>query len=336
MNANASRWSGNRVGCNAQLASSMKTCLIHACRRGATRGPQNSRRQIRTLPFRELLAEPGCLSVPAVYDALSAKIAERVGFQAVGLGGFLVAASRLAGPDVGQLTLTEMVDHLRGVAGAVSVPVLADADTGYGNPLNVRRTVQAYEAAGAQAIVLEDQVWPKKCGHFPGPRQVVPTAEHQKKLEAALEARRNPHTMIIARTDARGPLGFDEAIRRAKAYVRTGAEGIFLEALETPEEFRAAPRALSGVPLVANMFTMGKSPLFTERELGAMGYKVGLWVVDALWAAARAVEDVLRALLASGSTRGVRDRLMALDDYLALVGLADYEALERRYPEEAG
>jgi methylisocitrate lyase len=283
--------------------------------------------------FRDLLSGPRCLVVPAVYDALSARIAERVGFQAVGLGGFLVAASRLGGPDVGQLTMTEMVDHLRSVAGAVAVPVMADADTGYGNPLNVRRTVQAYEAAGAAAIVLEDQVWPKKCGHLPGPRAVVPAAEHRKKLEAALEARRDPRTVIIARTDARGPLGFEEAVRRAEAYVATGADGVFIEALETVDEFRAAPRALPGVPLVANMFTMGKSPLFTTAELEAMGYRVALWVVDALWAAARAVEDVLRTLHADGTTSAVRDRLMGFDDYFSLVGLPAYQRLERRYAD---
>ena len=283
--------------------------------------------------FRALLAEPGCRVVPAVYDAVSARIAERVGFPAVGLGGFLVAASRLGGPDVGQLTMTEMVDHLRGVAGAVRIPVLADADTGYGNPLNVRRTVQAYEAAGAQALVLEDQVWPKKCGHIPGPRAVIPTAEHQKKIEAAREARRDRDTVIIARTDARGALGFDEALRRARAYVDAGADGIFLEALRSEEEFRAAPAALPGVPLIANMFTMGKSPLFTTAELQAMGYKVALWVVDALWAATAAVEAVLTTLRTDGTTAGARDRLMPFDDYFRLVGLAEHEARERRFAE---
>ncbi len=135
--------------------------------------------------FRDLLAEPGCVVIPAVYDALSARIAERVGFRAVGLGGFPVAASRLGGPDVGQLTMSEMVEHVRGVAAAVSLPVLADGDAGYGNPLNVRRTVQAYEAAGAQAIVFEDQEWPKKCGHIPGARQVIPPDAYRKARRAA-------------------------------------------------------------------------------------------------------------------------------------------------------
>jgi methylisocitrate lyase len=231
--------------------------------------------------FRDFLAEPGCLIVPAVYDALSARIAARVGFRAVGLGGFLVAASRLGGPDVGQLTMTEMVEHVRGVAGAVAIPV----------------------------------------------------AEHQRKIEAALDARRDPRTVIIARTDARGPLGFEEAIRRAHAYVKAGADGIFLEALESPDEVRRAPQALPGVPLVANVFTMGKSPLFTAAELAAMGYRIGLWVVDALWAAARAVEEVLTVLHRDGHTSAARDRLMAFDDYFALVGLAEYERLERRYAE---
>ncbi len=286
--------------------------------------------------FRDLLAQPGCVVVPAVYDALSARIAERVGFRALGVGGFLVAASRLGGPDVGQLTMTEMADHVRAIASAVDIPVMADADTGYGNPLHVRRTVQAFEAAGAQAIVLEDQVWPKKCGHLPGPRRVVPTIEHQKKLEAALEARRNPATVIVARTDARGPLGFEAAIRRAEAYVRVGADAVFLEALESEAEFREAPRALPGVPLVANMFTMGKSPLFTAAELEAMGYRVALWVVDALWAAARAVEEVLRALRRDGTTAAVRERLMTFDEYFTLVGLAEVERLERRYAEGDG
>jgi methylisocitrate lyase len=283
--------------------------------------------------FRALLAAPGCLVVPAVYDALSARVAERLGFPAIGLGGFLVAGARLGAPDVGQLTMTEMADHLRGVAGAVRVPVLADADTGYGNPLNVRRCVQAFEAAGAQAIVLEDQEWPKRCGHLPGPRRVIPAAEHQRKLEAALEARRDPATVIVARTDARGALGFDEALRRAEAYRRTGADALFLEALETEAELRAAPAALPGVPLVANVFTGGKSPPLAVPALAAMGYKVALWVVDALWAATRAVEDVLRALRDTGTTAGVRDRLTTFDDYCALVGLGEVEALERRFAE---
>ena len=260
---------------------------------------------------RELLNQKGILVVPAVYDALSAKIAERVGFKAVGLGGFLVAASRLGLPDVGYLTMSEMVEACRAMAGAVGIPVLADGDTGYGNPLNVRRTVQEYEAAGAHAIFLEDQVWPKKCGHIPGPRQVVSLDEHLKKLEAALEARRDPRTLIIARTDSRGPLGFEEAVRRGRAYQK---------AAELP-----------GVALVSNMFAAGKTPLCTTQELEGFGYKIVLWVTDALWAAAKAVKEVLETLRDEGTTARVHDRLMGFAEYFDLVGLPEHQRLEARY-----
>lgn len=281
--------------------------------------------------LRELLRRDGILVIPAVYDALSAKIAERLGFKAVGLGGFLVAASRLGLPDVGYLTMSEMVEAVRAMAGAVGIPLLADGDTGYGNPLNVRRTVQEYEAAGAQGIVLEDQVWPKKCGHIPGPRQVVSLDEHLKKLEAALEARRDARTLIIARTDARGPLGFDEAIRRARAYQKLGVDGVFIEALQSLEEVRRAPAELPGVALVANMFAAGKTPLCTSKELEGFGYKIALWVTDALWAAAKAVKEVLETLRDEGTTVRVRDRLMGFDEYFDLVGLPEHQRLESRY-----
>lgn len=234
--------------------------------------------------FRDLLNRPGIIVVPGVHDALTARIAESVGFPAVAMGGFLVAASRRGRPDVGELTMTEMVDHLRGIAGAVSVPVIADADTGHGNPLNVRRTVAEYEAAGAQAVILEDQVWPKKCGHFPGARQVISSEEHRKKIEAARDARRDPRTAIIARTDARGPLGFEEAISRAHAYRDAGADAIFIEALASVEELREAPRRLPDVPLLANMVTFGKTPIVTNAKLERMGYKIGLWLIDVLFA----------------------------------------------------
>ncbi len=281
--------------------------------------------------LRELLRHDSILVVPAVYDALSAKIAERVGFKAVGLGGFLVAASRLGIPDVGSLTMTGMVEACRAMAGAVGVPVLADGDTGYGNPLNVRRTVREYEAAGAQAIFLEDQVWPKKCGHIPGPRQVISLDEHLKKLEAALEARRDARTLIVARTDSRGPLGFDEAIRRARAYQTLGVEAVFIEALQTADEVRRAPAELPGVALVVNMFSRGKTPLSTARELEGFGYKIALWVTDALWAAAKAVKEVLETLRDEGTTARVQDRLMGFEEYFDLVGLPEHQALERRY-----
>jgi 2-methylisocitrate lyase-like PEP mutase family enzyme len=281
--------------------------------------------------LRDLLRQGGLLVVPAVYDALSGRIAERLGFKAVGLGGFLVAASRLGLPDVGYLTMSEMAEATRALAAAVRVPVLADGDTGYGNPLNVRRTVREFEAAGAHGIVLEDQEWPKQCGHIPGDRRVVPLEEHLKKLEAALEARRDPRTVIVARTDSRGGLGFDEAIRRARAYHRLGVDAVFIEALRGLDELRRAPAELPGVPLVANMFSRGKTPLLAAAELQALGYRVALWVTDALWAAARAVQEVLGALRDQGTTAAVQDRLMGFEEYFDLVGLPEHRALEQRY-----
>ena len=227
--------------------------------------------------------------------------------------------------------MSEMVEACRAMAGAVGIPVMADGDTGYGNPLNARRTVQEYEAAGAQGIVLEDQVWPKKCGHIPGPRQVVSLEEHLKKLEAALQARRDPRTLIIARTDSRGPLGFDEAIRRARAYQKLGVDGVFIEAVQTLEEVRRAPAELPGVALVANMFAGGKTPLCAAKDLEAFGYKIALWVTDALWAAAKAVKEVLETLRDEGTTARVHDRLMGFDEYFDLVGLPEHQRLEARY-----
>jgi len=238
-------------------------------------------------------------------------------------------------PDVGYLTMSEMVEACRAMAGAVGIPVLADGDTGYGNPLNVRRTVQEYEAAGAQAIFLEDQVWPKKCGHIPGPRQVVSLDEHLKKLEAALEARRDLRTLIIARTDSRGPLGFDEAIRRARAYQKAGVDGVFIEALQTLEEVRRAPAELPGVTLVSHMFSRGKTPLCTVAELEGFGYKIVLWVTDALWAAAKAVKEVLETLRDEGTTARVHNRLMGFEEYFDLVGLPKHQRLEARYAPNA-
>lgn len=303
--------------------------------RNANPGLRTPNPELRTpkeaLHFRDLLDRSGIIVVPAVHDALTARIAESVGFPAVGMGGFLVAASRRGRPDVGELTMTEMVDHLRGIAGAVSVPVVADADTGYGNALNVRRTVAEYEAAGAQAIILEDQLWPKKCGHFAGPRQVIPAGEHQKKIEAALGARRDSRTVIIARTDARGPLGFEEALSRARAYRDAGADAIFIEAPASIEELRETPQRLPGVPLLANMVTFGKTPIVTNTELERMGYRIVLWVVDVLFAVARTAKEVLDELHARGTTAGVSDRLMEWEEYLKLVGLPEHQALERRY-----
>ena len=280
--------------------------------------------------LREMLNGPEMVVAPFVFDAFQAKIAEATGFQAVYMTGFGTAAAR-GYPDVGLLTMAEMVANVRYIAKAVNIPLICDADTGYGNPINVWRTVQEYEDAGAAALHIEDQVWPKKCGHIPGPRQVVSLDEHLKKLEAALEALRDARTLIIARTDARGPLGFDEAIRRARAYQKLGVDGVLIEALQSLEEVRRAPAELPGVALVANMFAAGKTPLCTSKELEGFGYKIVLWVTDALWAAAKAVKEVLETLRDEGTTVPVHNRLMGFEEYFDLVGLPKHQRLEARY-----
>lgn len=277
-----------------------------------------------------MLVAPGLIVAPGAYDALSARIIARSGFGAVYLTGYGASASRLGVPDIGLLTLTEMVDQCRAVvAAAGGVPVIADADTGYGDALNVRRTVREYQSAGVAALQLEDQVFPKRCGHMEGKR-VIDTAEMVSKLRAAADARTDPDLVIIARTDARAVLGFEAALERCRAYRDAGADVIFLEAPESREEMMAVAREI-GTPLFANLIERGRTPLIPLDQLAAMGYKIAIYPLTALYAAARAVSDVMAELRARGTTAGWVDRMIAFDDFNELTGLAAYRDLERRY-----
>ena len=278
--------------------------------------------------IRDLVASDTIL-MPGVYDALTARIAARVGFDIVFISGYSVSAARLGEPDFGFLTQTEMADTARGVCRVSSTPVIVDADTGYGNALNVMRTVRDLQDAGAAGVFLEDQVWPKKCGHMAGKR-VVQTAEHVAKIRAAVDARGERDLFVVARTDARQPLGLDAAIERCLAYKEAGADALFVEAPQSIAELERIAAALPG-PLVANMIERGATPQLTRGELRELGYALIVCPLAALFAAARAVQDVLTELRDRETTAAAIDRMLTFDDFNDLVGLADRYADEARF-----
>jgi 2-methylisocitrate lyase-like PEP mutase family enzyme len=267
--------------------------------------------------------------MPGVYDALTARIAARVGFDVVFISGYSVSAARLGEPDFGFLTQTEMTEAARSVCRVSEAPVIVDADTGYGNAVNVLRTVHELQDAGAAGVFLEDQVWPKKCGHMAGKR-VVESEEHASKIRAAVDARGERDLFVVARTDARQPLGLDAAIERCLAYKEAGADALFVEAPQSAEELERVAAALPG-PLVANMIERGVTPHLTRSELRDLGYALIVCPLAALFAAARAVTDVLTELRDKETTRGAYDRMLAFDEFNALVELDARYADEARY-----
>jgi methylisocitrate lyase len=267
--------------------------------------------------------------LPGAFCPLVARIAERLGFRAVYLSGAALSASA-ALPDVGLLTLTEFVEAARALASATTLPVVCDADTGFGEVLNVERTVRLFEAAGVAGIHLEDQQLPKRCGHLSG-KHLIDAEAMAAKLRAAVAARTGDGFVIIARTDARGVTGFDDAVRRAKLYVAAGADVIFPEALESAEEFRAFARELPQTPLLANMTEFGRGPLLDFSELAAMGYRLVLYPVTTLRAALRAVEAVLSDLRQHGHQRDCLPRMLTRKELYDLLDYAGYEARDRAY-----
>ena len=278
--------------------------------------------------IRELVAADTVL-MPGVYDALTARIAARVGFDIVFISGYSVSAARLGEPDFGFLTQTEMAEAARAVCRVSEAPVIVDADTGYGNPLNVMRTVRDLQAAGAAGVFLEDQVWPKKCGHMAGKRVVDPE-EHAAKIRAAADERGDDDLFIVARTDARQPLGLEAAIERSLAYKEAGADALFVEAPETVEEMERVAEALPP-PLVANMIERGVTPHLSRSELRELGFSLIVCPLAALFAAALAVQDVLTELRENETTAGAVDRMLTFDDFNELVRLSDRYADEARF-----
>ena len=268
---------------------------------------------------------------PGVFEMLSAKIADRMGFKALYMTGYGVSVSHLGLPDAGLATYTDMLSRARTIAEATRTPLIADADTGYGGLLNVRHTVRGYEAAGVQGIQLEDQEMPKKCGHTPN-RRVVPMQDMVRKIEVAIQARRSPDTVIIARTDARASLGIDEAIRRGKAYRAAGADVIFVEAPESEDEFKRVGQEIDA-PLLANMVPGGKSPVLSAEMLKAWGFVLAIYPVAALTAACAAMERTYRCLLEHGSLISCGQETYSLSGLHELAGFPEVWEFEKRHPE---
>lgn len=279
--------------------------------------------------IRSYLREGKTLVMPGVYDALSAKLATRAGFEVIFISGYSVAATALGEPDFGLLTQTEVVGTARGVCRATPLPVIVDADTGYGNAVNVVRTVRELVAAGAAGMFLEDQVWPKRCGHMRGKR-VIPLEEQLQKLRAAIDARADGDLFIVARTDARAALGLEEAIRRGRAFRECGADAVFIEAPRTVEELDAVARAVPG-PLVANMVEGGVTPLLAPERLSELGYRLIVWPLTGLFASARALADAYGVLRTSGRSDDVRDRQMQFAEFNDVIGVEEKYALDARY-----
>ena len=276
--------------------------------------------------IRDSISERAVL-MPGVYDALTARIASRVGFEAIFISGYSVSAARLGEPDFGLLTQSEMAAAARAVCRVSEAPVVVDADTGYGNPLNVMRTVRDLQDAGAAGIFLEDQVWPKKCGHLRGKR-VVDAEDHAAKIRAACDARGERDLFVVARTDARQPLGLEAAIERCLAYKEAGADALFVEAPESVEELERIAEALPR-PLVANMIERGVTPHLTRSELEQLGFDLIVCPLAGLFAAAKAALDVLWELRERETTAGAVDRMLTFDEFNELV------ELEARYADEA-
>jgi 2-methylisocitrate lyase-like PEP mutase family enzyme len=281
-----------------------------------------------TSQLRKLIARPGALMAPGVADALNARLVRRHGFEAVYMTGAGTTAVRLGMPDVGLLTMTEMVDNAARIAEASGLPVIADADTGYGGVLNVRRTVRAYERAGVAAIHIEDQEMPKRCGHLMG-KQLVPVEEMQAKIRAAVDARDDPDFVLIARTDAIAVEGFEAALERAGRYREAGADVLFVEAPGPAELPLIAPRLKA--PLLYNMATSGKTPFLAKDEIERLGFKLIIYPNWLMLAAIRAASGVLARLREEGTIAGVAQEVPSFKEFFDLLGMPEVQEMEARY-----
>lgn len=286
----------------------------------------------RAQRLRALLAGDRIIMAPGAYDAWSARMIEAAGFPAVYMTGYGVSASVLGRPDIGLISYQEMATAARNICACTSVPVIADADNGYGGALNVVRTVSEYEAAGVAGIQLEDQILPKRCGHMEG-KQLISKEEMTAKIRAAVYARKDPDTVLIARTDAVAVTGFDDACDRAAAYHEAGADVIFVEALQTPEQVESAA-ARVGAPLMANMVEHGKTPMDTAERLYRMGFRIAIYPVGPLYAATKAVGEMLRLLKEGEDLRPCMEYEVDFPAFNRMIGLDELRGLERSFSSE--
>ncbi len=283
----------------------------------------------KTARLRARLAEPGILVAPGAADALTARLVQNAGFEAVYITGAGIANAQFGLPDLGLLSMSEVVEMVKRIAEAVDVPVIADADTGYGNPLNVMRTVREFEHAGVAAIQIEDQVSPKRCGHFSG-KEVIPAEEMVQKLRAAGAARQDPDLVLIARTDALATHGIEEAIARARLYAANGADVIFVEAPTGREQLERLPREIPA-PLLVNMTEGARTPPFSNREFEQFGYKIVIYPNSLLRTAIHAVQEALAVMQADGSTQSLLPRMVGWEERQRLVHLPEFEELEKLF-----
>jgi 2,3-dimethylmalate lyase len=284
----------------------------------------SSRKTLKELLMRQrLLVAPGC------FDGLSARLVETAGFEAGYLSGGAVARS-MGIPDIGLVTLSETIERAAQVVATVKLPIIADADTGYGNAVNLVRTVREFERVGVAAIHIEDQITPKRCGHLEG-KEVISLAEMEKKLEAALVTRSDPDFCIIARTDARAVNGFEDAINRGQAFAKLGVDAIFIEAPQSEEELAEIPRRIPDVPILVNVFKGGKTPMLPVARLEAMGYRIAIYPSETQRAAIHAMRRALETLKREGTTESIDDALTTFKERDQVVGLDDWQKIENQY-----
>jgi 2,3-dimethylmalate lyase len=287
-----------------------------------------------TTKLRQMLQEPGIVAAPGAYDCLTARLIQQAGFPAVYMTGAGTSVAKLGYPDLALATASEMIANAAEIAAAVEVPVIADADTGYGSILNVQRTIRQYERAGVAAVHIEDQEFPKRCGHLDNKR-VIPTADMAQKIRAAVDARTDQDFVLIVRTDALAVTGWDDTMRRCEEYINAGADALFIEALRTPEEAEQVARTFN-LPLLYNFVETGKSPLIPVQELERLGFKLVIFPVSALLTVSKVVANLMRELRQCGTTAHLMDNMVRLEECFEIVGLSEMLAQDARYAEDEG